>query len=47
MRSARLKKAGDYSVENLMFKELRNLGYLDRVNNYILSSENEKLSLKK
>lgn len=47
MRSAGLKKAGEYSVENLMFKELRNLGYLDRVNDYILSSENEKLSLKK
>lgn len=47
MRSAGLKKAGEFSVENLAFKELRNLGYFDKVNDYILSKEDEKLSLKK
>jgi hypothetical protein len=46
MRSAGLKKAGEFSVENLVFKELRNLGYLDKVNDYILSSQDERLSLK-
>lgn len=47
MRSAGLKKAGEYSMENLIFKELRNLGYLDKLNDYIISSQDEKLSLKK
>jgi len=46
MRSAGLKKAGEFSVENLVFKELRNLGYLDKVNDYILSTQDENLSLK-
>lgn len=46
MRSAGLKKAGEFSVENLVFKELRNLGYLDKVNKYVLSRQDEFLSLK-
>jgi hypothetical protein len=46
MRSAGLKKAGEYSIENLVFKELRNRGYLDKVNDYILSTQDENLSLK-
>jgi DNA-binding Lrp family transcriptional regulator len=46
MRSAGLKKAGEFSVENLVFKELRNRGYLDKVNDYILSTQDENLSLK-
>jgi hypothetical protein len=47
MRSAGLKKSGEFSVENLVFKELRNLGYLDKMNSYITSKQDEKLSLKK
>lgn len=47
MRSAGLKKAGEFSVENLVFKELRNLKYLDKVNDYIISRQDESLSLKK
>ena len=47
MRSAGLKKSGEFSIENLIFKELRNLGYFDRVNQYIQSKEDEKLSLTK
>lgn len=47
MRSSGLKKAGEFSLENLTFKELRNLGYFDRVNQYIQSKEDEKLSLTK
>lgn len=46
MRSAGLKKAGEFSVENLVFKELRNLGYLDKVNDYIVSRQDQSLSLK-
>jgi hypothetical protein len=46
MRFAGLKKAGEFSVENLVFKELRNRGYLDKVNDYILSTQDENLSLK-
>lgn len=46
MRKAGIKKAGEFSIENLIFKELRNRGYLDRMNQYIKSKEDEKLSLK-
>jgi hypothetical protein len=46
MRKAGIKKAGEFSQENLIFKELRNKGYLDRMNQYIRSKEDEKLSLK-
>lgn len=46
MRKAGIKKAGEFSQENLIFKELRNKGYLDRMNQYIKSKEDEKLSLK-
>lgn len=47
MRSAGLKKAGEFSLENLAFKELRNLGYFDRINEYIKTKQDEKLSLTK
>lgn len=33
-RAAGLKSAGEYSYENLIFKELRNLGYIDKLKNY-------------
>lgn len=46
MRNSGLKKAGEFSLENLVFKELRNLGYFDKVNEYIRSKQDEKLSLK-
>jgi hypothetical protein len=46
MRKAGIKKAGEFSQENLIFKELRNKGYLDKMNQYIKSKEDEKLSLK-
>ena len=35
MRSSGLHNGGEFSVENLIFKELRNEGYLDRINDYI------------
>jgi hypothetical protein len=46
MRNSSLKKSGENSIENLIFKELRNLRYLDKMNNYIKSREDESLSLK-
>lgn len=46
MRSAGLKKSGEFSIENLVFKELRNLGYFDKVNDYIRSLQDQSLSLK-
>lgn len=32
MRSAGLEKAGEFSEENMIYKELRNLGYIDKLN---------------
>lgn len=45
MRSAGIKRAGEFSIENLVFKELRNLGYLDKMTKYIKSKQDERLSL--
>jgi hypothetical protein len=45
MRSAAIAKGGEYSFENLVFKELRNRGYLDKVNNYMKKITDQELSL--
>ena len=45
MRSTDIKKHGEFSHGNLIFKELRNLGYLDKMNNYIKTKQDERLSL--
>jgi len=45
MRSTDIKKYGEFSHGNLIFKELRNLGYLDKMNNYIKTKQDERLSL--
>lgn len=45
MRSSALKSGGEFSVENLVFKELRNMGYFDKVTNYIHSKQDQRLSL--
>lgn len=45
MRSTGIKSQGEFSVENLVFKELRNLGYLDKMSKYIKSKQDEGLSL--
>jgi hypothetical protein len=47
MRAAGLKKSGEFSLENLTFKELRNLGYFEKINNYIQTKQDEELSLQK
>ena len=45
MRAAGIQKYGEFSVENLAFKELRNLGYLDKLTDYIKSIEDKKFGL--
>jgi len=45
MRVSGLKKSGEFSYENLVFKELRNSGYLDRMNDYMNQSKDTSLSL--
>ena len=45
MRSGEIEKYGEFSHGNLIFKELRNMGYFDKINNYIKSKQDEKLSL--
>ena len=46
MRAGAIEKGGEYSPENLVFKELRNRGYLDKMNKYLRNLEDEELSLK-
>ena len=47
MRKAAVQTGGEFSIENLVFKELRNRDLLDKLTDYINSVEDEKLSLKK
>ncbi len=48
LRSARassLDKFGEYGFENLVFKELRNSGYIDKIRKSMVELKNRKLSL--
>lgn len=45
MRGESIKKAGEFSIDNLVFKELRNRGYLDKISDYIKNKEDRELSL--
>lgn len=45
MRKAGLERAGEWSVENLVFKLLRNLGLIDTVGEKIRELEDQELSL--
>ena len=45
MRAGAIEKGGESAPENLVFKELRNKGYLDKMNKYIRNLEDEELSL--
>jgi len=45
MRKAGLERAGEWSVENLVFKILRNLGLIDTVSEKIRELEDQELSL--
>ncbi len=45
MRKAGLARAGEWSVENLVFKILRNLGLIDQISDKIRELEDQQLSL--
>lgn len=45
MRKAGLEKTGEWSIENLVFKALRNNGMLDTITNKIHELEDQELSL--
>jgi hypothetical protein len=45
MRGAAIKKGGEFSFENLVFKELRNQGYLDKLSSYQRTNQDQELSL--
>ena len=45
MRKAGLESGGEYSIENLTFKALRNNGYIDKIRNYSVSATDKELSL--
>jgi len=45
MRGAAIKKGGEFSLENLVFKELRNRGYLDKMSKYSKQLQDQELSL--
>lgn len=45
MRGAAIAKGGEFSFENLVFKELRNRGYLEKMNKYEKSIKDKELSL--
>lgn len=45
MRGAALQQGGEFSFENLVFKELRNRGYLDKLSNYVKANKEKELSL--
>jgi hypothetical protein len=45
-RQAGLEKGGEFSVENLAFKVVRNNGYMDKLYDYSLKADDAELSLK-
>jgi hypothetical protein len=46
MRAASISKNGEFGQDNLIFKELRNRGYLDKMSKYETSIKDQELSLK-
>jgi hypothetical protein len=45
MRGDSIAQGGEFSFGNLVFKELRNLGYLDKLNDYEKTMQDSALSL--
>jgi hypothetical protein len=45
MRKSGLTQGGEFSLENMVFKELRNLGYIEKVDTYLRSRQDQRLSL--
>lgn len=46
LRKTGIEKGGEYSTNNLTFKELRNGGYLEKLSNYAENITDKELSLK-
>lgn len=46
MRSAGIQSGGEFSIENLVFKTLRNEGFIDKIRNYSVKAQDDELSLK-
>ena len=44
-RSVSLQKYGEYGFENMLFKELRNQGYIDKVRTVVVNLKSKNLSL--
>lgn len=44
-RGEGIRRAGEYSVENLIFKELRNRGYIDKIKDHVLKIQDKSLSM--
>lgn len=45
LRGESIKKSGEFAIPNLVFKELRNNGYLQKISDYISEREDKQLSL--
>lgn len=45
MRAKSIQKGGEFSFENLVFKELRNRGKIDDLRNYLRTKKDDQLSL--
>lgn len=45
MRASSIQRGGEFAVENLVFKELRNRGYLDKLSNHLRNLKVASLSL--
>ena len=45
MRKHAIAKSGEFTQENLVFKELRNRGYIDKIREFILSMTDKRLSI--
>jgi len=47
IRETAVRKGGEFSIENLVYKELRNIGLIDALSNYIKKAEDKSFSIKK
>jgi len=45
MRASAIQQGGEFALENLVFKEIRNRGYLDKLSTHIKNLEDTNLSL--
>ena len=45
MRASAIQRGGEFAVENLVFKELRNRGYLDKMSEHLRNLKDTSLSI--